>query len=252
MAGVAQQVAHHGGSDESASTGQQQLHRVAFLSSEQRTSGRRVGLPGMIRIERSLAGIDASWTPQRSPLGEALDPAAALCRITAGSGKRNMTAGAKNRFAGGLHRNRMKHRARLVVAVIASSTPAARRAVLPLPLREGVGGRGADGAVTHPSPQPPPARGGGESPFAPSFLLAERSNLRQIALHGRDCRVGSLAAMTVDLWLIRLFTVHPIALPARSRLMMRAAATSARFQPSTHDCPACRMIAPGRGWGGSG
>jgi uracil-DNA glycosylase family 4 len=35
---------------------------------------------------------------------------------------------------------------------------------LPLPLREGIGGRGSGG--THPSPQPPPARGGGVSALA--------------------------------------------------------------------------------------
>ena len=37
--------------------------------------------------------------------------------------------------------------------------------ILPLPLREGVGGRGAYSSsprLTHPSPQPPPSRGGGE------------------------------------------------------------------------------------------
>src|ERR1700733_2177352 len=36
-------------------------------------------------------------------------------------------------------------------------------AILPLPLREGVGGRGRFGTGTVPSPQPPPARGGGGS-----------------------------------------------------------------------------------------
>ena len=42
----------------------------------------------------------------------------------------------------------------------------ARAKPLPLPLREGVGGRGAsvnDGGCTRPSLQPPPARGGGDS-----------------------------------------------------------------------------------------
>jgi chromate transport protein ChrA len=36
-------------------------------------------------------------------------------------------------------------------------------AILPLSLREGVGGRGRFGTGTAPSPQPPPARGGGVS-----------------------------------------------------------------------------------------
>ena len=42
---------------------------------------------------------------------------------------------------------------------------------LPLPLREGVGGRGSLG-VTAPSPQPPPARGGGVCLFRVSFCFS--------------------------------------------------------------------------------
>jgi len=54
-------------------------------------------------------------------------------------------------------------------------------AFLPLPLREGVGGRGANGtgfrAVPYPSPQPPPARGGGDDVLAPYLSLIRRLGL---------------------------------------------------------------------------
>ena len=64
---------------------------------------------------------------------------------------------------------------------------AERRSTLPSRSREGVGGRGHRPLQLAPSPQPPPARGGGAIASAPALSLHSRDFLRR---RRADCRAA--------------------------------------------------------------